>query len=95
MTTSSLALPTHNYSILSPSQYRVLRQRAQPLTNPNNDAEIERARQKHQATSSLVAAWPNTINRNRIDRQTRLKREKEAEEERKREIDFEEKRIQK
>lgn len=97
MSHSSLAtLPSRDYSILSPTQLNILKQRARPIGRDTSlDEEIERRHQRHQATSSLIAAWPNTITRNRIDRQTRLKREKDAEEQRKQAIDQEEKRIQK
>ena len=97
MSHSSLAaLPTRDYSILSPSQLYLLKQRARPIQRDTSlDEEIQRRQQRHQATSSLVSAWPNTITRNRIDRQTRLQREKDAEEQRKQAIDEEEKRIKK
>lgn len=89
-------IPTRDYSILSPRQFRVIKDRTKPI-GTDRSAEIERQKnyQKHQTTQSLTSLWPNTIARNRIDKQTRLQREKEAEEERKKLIDAEEKKIQK
>ena len=99
MTTSAsarLPIPNRDYSILSPRQLRVMRQRSKP---PEVDRSAEIAREqgfaKHQQTQQLASLWPNTIARNRIDKQTRLQREKEAEEERQKVIDAEEKKIQK
>lgn len=95
-TSARLSIPTRDYSILSPRQLKIMRQRSKP---PEVDRSAEIAREqgftKHQQTQQLASLWPNTIARNRIDKQTRLQREKEAEEERQKVIDSEEKKIQK
>jgi hypothetical protein len=93
MTASSAAsVPTRDYSILSPGQFHQLKQRAAPFQPDRSlEAEKELQRTRHGQMTTLVSSWTNTIARNRMDRQTRLLREKEAEEQRKVLIDEEEK----
>ena len=88
--------PTRDYSILTPRMFRTIQKRAQP-PEPDLAAEAERKRRydRHMQTKEMSALWPNTIVRNRIDRQTRLQKEKEAEEQRQIAIDEEEKKIRK
>jgi hypothetical protein len=97
MTSASLpVVPTHNYSMLNSAQFRLLRNRASPI-EPDHAAEAEKERQRtlHTHMSSVVSTWSNTIVSNRRDRQTRLLREREAEEQRRVLLDEEEKKIQK
>ena len=96
MDSKAVPIPDRDYSILSPNQLRLVTKRAQPPSNVNPLAEsFEMSRTRHEKTQSLVSGWNNTIARNRMDRQTRLQREKEAEEQRKLAIDAEEKKVQK
>lgn len=90
------ALPARDYSVLTPRMLKTIQRRAKPQER-DVEAEMEKQRkfEQHTATRQLVSAWPNTIARNRIDRQTRLQREKEQEEKRKQQIDEEERKIQK
>lgn len=93
---SAIPTPTRDYSILNPRQLRLLRQRAAPPQRDTTlDQEQEEMRSKHLQTQKLVTGWTNTVARNRLDRQTRLQKEAEAEEKRKQLIDQEEKKIQK
>ena len=87
----SVPIPDRDYSILTPMQLRKLKQRAQPPEKNNALAEeLEQTRTKHEKTMAIVSGWKNTIARNRMERQTRLQKEKEAEEQRKLQIDEEE-----
>ena len=47
------------------------------------DQELEICRTRNEKTVMLVSEWQNRVARNRLDRQTRLQKEKEAEEQRK------------
>ena len=92
----AVPIPDRDYSILSPMQLRMLKQRAQPPSKNNAlDEELEQTRTKHDKTMNIVSGWKNTVARNRMERQTRLQKEKEAEEQRKVLIDEEEKKFQK
>lgn len=83
-------------SILNSRTLRAIKKRSLP---PQKDRSLEAERaalkSRHDSTAQLTSEWPNTILRNRIDRQTRLQKEKEAEEFRKIAIDDEEKKIRK
>ena len=91
-----LPIPTRDYAVLTPRMLRTIQKRAQP-PQPDLEAEAEKKRKmdQHNTTKQLVSAWPNTIARNRIERQTRLQNEKDQEEKRKQQLDLEEKKIQK
>ena len=98
MNTQSRAvpIPDRDYSILSPQQLRLVTRRAQPPSNENPlQAEFEKSQSKHFKTQALVSGWKNTLKSQRMERQTRLQKEKEAEEQRKLAIDEEEKKVQK
>jgi hypothetical protein len=94
--TRAVPLPTRDYSVLSPRQYRIVKNRSKP---PKPDleaiAEQERRKETHSRLTTLTSAWQNTIARNRLERQTRLQREVEAEEDRRRALDAEEAKVQK
>jgi hypothetical protein len=94
--TRAVLLPSRDYSILTPQQYHVVKGRSKP-PEPDSEAIAEQARRKdtHTRLTTITSTWPNTIARNRLERQTRLQREAEAEEERRRQIDDEEKKVQK
>ena len=89
-------LPTRDYSVLDQRTLKLIKKRSKP---PKPDYEAIAAREKREETHkhmrTVVGGWRNTIAQNRIDRQTRLKNEAEAEERRKQLIDEEEKKIQK
>lgn len=89
-------LPQRDYSVLSPMALRMIQRRAKP-EEPDYEAIADRERRQrtHATMRSLVSGWTNTIASNRLDRQTRLQREAEAEEQRRVAIDEEEKRIRK
>ena len=77
-------------------QLRMVTKRAQPPSNEDPlKEEFEKSQSKHFRTQALVSSWNNTVKRNRMERQTRLQREKEAEEQRKLAIDEEEKKLEK
>jgi hypothetical protein len=96
MTSSSLPAPTRDYAILTQGELRLLKGRASPFQPDRSlEAEKELQRTRHGQMTSLVSTWSNTIASNRLDRQTRLLREKEAEEQRKQLLDTEEKKIEK
>lgn len=89
-------LPQRDYSVLSPMALKMIKRRSKP-EKPDYEAIADRERRQrtHATMRTLVGGWKNTIASNRIDRQTRLQREAEAEEQRRVAIDEEEKRIRK
>lgn len=89
-------LPSRDCSVLSPMALKLIKRRSKPA-KPDYAAmaEQERRQNLHVTTRQCVSGWNNTIAKNRMERQTRLQREAEVEEQRKRVIDDEEKKVQK
>lgn len=88
--------PLRDYSILSSYELKAAQLRAAPKTrDPAIEEEQERIRLKHDATMKLVSGWQNTVASNRLERRTRLQREAEVEEQRKRALDEEERKLEK
>lgn len=89
-------LPQRDYSVLSPAALNLIKKRSRP-EEPDYEAIADRERRQrtHATMRTIVGGWHNTIAQDRIDRQTRLQKEAEAEEQRKVLIDQEERRIQK
>jgi hypothetical protein len=94
--TTRFQRPLRDYSVLTPRQYRVIRNRSEPLV-PDTEAlaEIEHRRKMHQGLQSTVNGWTNTIAHDRQERQTRLQREAAAAEQRQVVLDTEERKYQK
>jgi hypothetical protein len=94
--TAVVPLPVRDYSILTPQQLARLKKRSEP-PQPDYDAiaEKERRHETHSRLTAVTSTWQNTIASNRLDRQTRLQRAAEAEEQRRVALDGEERKFQK
>ena len=86
-------IPDRDCSVLTPRQYRCISNRANRVQERNN--EPTETFKRHQKALQTTSTWKNTIKQNRLERQTRLQREKEQEELRKKQIDEEYKKYHK
>ena len=87
------AIPDRDCTVLTPRELKFIKNRALRIQERNNEPSPHLL--KHQQTLNTVSKWKNTIKQNRIDRQTRMQKEKEQEELRKRQIDEEDKKFHK
>lgn len=89
-------LAQRDCSYLTPPTYdKILKRSRPPQRDTSFDDEMFALKTRHDNTVTETANWPNTIVRNRIEKQTRLQKEKEEEELEKLKIDEDEKNIRK